>query len=395
MPLTMQEFAQLLGRCAQSSSEATEFIESFAKVRLEGIIRALLLPVEIAAAEEAQVDPDWSDPRKLEESGLPTTIRPDQADLGSSFLHVDVASAPGRGALKAYLDMTGLSDKQRGDLFPILSGVGSNAPRQSVASEVRRLNGLLQWVRDRGVDPTVFLAYQRHLSIHGASQNFSGAVGAMGAAIAFMDALEELSSGCIEDQVGLLPPGDVRSPEDVAAYLTTGTKKEVAAKRVTAFKLNTGRFIVFASDPDCSIFRTSNPGIVSAADALKLYNGVRKSVEGRRDVLQEFAVGEVKTATDPSNLHERLALGGRENRNEVAADRFLMMALLTKDILEGGSGRKSARAPLQNRDTVRFSHVFNLHHAWGWDGGRERHPEHWLSFKQALAGWCGLPKPTG
>jgi hypothetical protein len=236
----------------------------------------------------------------------------------------------------------------------------------------------------------MFLSYHRHLGIHGASQNFSGAVGAMGAAIAFIDAIEEVRPGAIIDRVGVPLPDEVRSPEEIAGYLTTGSKTELAGKKIAALKLINGRFIVFASDPDCSIFKPLEEGIETAQDALRFYNSVRKSTDRRQQALKEFAVGEVKTATDPSNLHERLALGGRENKIEVNADRFLMMSLLTRDILEGGTGQKSARAPLQNRDTVRFSHVFNLHHAWGWDGGRERHPEHWGFFKDALARWCGF-----
>lgn len=393
MALSMQDFAQLLSRCAQSEAEATAFIEAFAKVRLAGIITGLLAPLEAAAVAEDQVAPDWSDVDKLEESGISPENLACHESPEKVYLHIDVALARKRAALSAFLAMSGLSEKQRSDLFPFLSTGRGAANRAVVAAEVARLNSLLDWVRDRGVDPTVFLSYHRHLSIHGASQNFSGAVGAMGAAIAFEDALEEISPGCIEDRVGIQPPPDVRSPEEIAAYFTEGSKKEVAAKRVTAIKLRNGRFIVFAADPDCSIFRPSEPGTNTAEEALRLYNSVRKSVEKRRDVLQEFAVGEVKTATDPSNLHERLALGGRESRGEVNADRFLMMALLTRDILEGGTGQRSARAPLQSRGTVRFSHVFNLHHAWGWDGGRERHPEHWMSFKSALAGWCGLTRP--
>ena len=69
---------------------------------------------------------------------------------------------------------------------------------------------------------------------------------------------------------------------------------------------------------------------------------------------------------------------------------FCSWLLLTKDILEGGTGRKSGRAPLQNRDTVRFTDVFNLHHAWGWDGGRKRHAGHWDTFKDRVKVWTGL-----
>jgi hypothetical protein len=259
------------------------------------------------------------------------------------------------------------------------------------------------------VAPETFLAYHRNLGIHGASQNAGGAVGAMGAALAFFDALNEISPGCIETIIGAAPselPG--RCPEDIAGYLFTGSEKEREAKRIRALGLTNGRFVVFSSDPDVSIFLPltlpMSAAVTSkgkrksrvityetpAAAALALYNEVRQRSSARRQSLHEFAVGEVKTATDPSNLHERLALGSRETKTEVSCDRFLLMALLTKDLIEGGSGKKSGRTPLQNRDTVRFSDVFNLHFAWGWDGSRERHPEHWDAFKSRLKVWCGL-----
>jgi hypothetical protein len=50
--------------------------------------------------------------------------------------------------------------------------------------------------------------------------------------------------------------------------------------------------------------------------------------------MHQSALGEVKTATDASNLHERIGLGSRETRDEVLATRFLMMALLTVDIVD-------------------------------------------------------------
>jgi hypothetical protein len=50
----MQEFAQQLRRCAQSDEEAIAFMEAFARVRLEGITKALAAPFyQTAAAEEA------------------------------------------------------------------------------------------------------------------------------------------------------------------------------------------------------------------------------------------------------------------------------------------------------------------------------------------------------
>jgi hypothetical protein len=406
----MHDFAQQLARCAQSHEEAVAFMEAFARVRLAGITKALSAPMREAIEAEDEISPDWQNVQLLSESGI------DPAELAVTnhpekiFLHIDVAASRAKAIISVFLDMTGLSDKQRSDLYPWLSTQKGDVDRDTLSGEVRRLNRHLAWVRTTGVQPETFLAYHRHLGIHGSSQNFSGQVGAMGAAICFIDALNEISPGCVVEVVGTSPSELLdRSPEAIAGYLTNGTKKDVAARQIRALVLANGRFVVFSSDPDVSIFtpliqlptsvtiqakgkararvvRFDSAGFA----ALYLYNQVRQHADQRRQKLHEFAVGEVKTATDPSNLHERLALGSRETKVEVNADRFLLMALLTRDILEGGTGKKSSRAPLQNRDTVRFTDVFNLHHAWGWDGGRLRHPDHWNTFKERVKTWTGL-----
>ena len=410
MALSFQDFADQLSRCAQSDEEAVAFMEAFARVRLEVITKALTAPLDALAAEtEEEVAPDWSNDNLLAESAI---RREDVAGVNGPekrYLHIEVAVARQKSVISVFLDMTGLSDKQRGDLFPLLSTERREAERSALALEVQRLNRHLDWIRSRGVQPETFLAYHRNLGIHGASQNAGGAVGGMGAALAFIDALNEISPGCIDTIIGaplFAPPG--RSPEEIAEYLFAGSEKEREAKRIRILALTNGRFVVFSSDPDVSIFMPlslpmsassaskgkGKPKVVTYATraeaALALYNKVRQQSAARRQNLHEFAVGEVKTATDPSNLHERLALGSRETKIEVNCDRFLLMALLTKDLIEGGSGKRSGRTPLQNRDTVRFSDVFNLHFAWGWDGARQRHPEHWAAFKARLKDWCGL-----
>ena len=410
MPLSMHDFAQQLARCAQSKEEAIAFMEAFARVRLLGITKALSAPLREAIEAEETVAPDWSNSALLEESGIDPSVLATTNKPEAIFLHIDVAAARVKAAVSAFLDMSGLSDKQRSDLYPWLSSQKGEISRDVLSDEVRRLNRHLAWVRTTGVQPETFLSYHRHLGIHGSSQNFSGQVGAMGAAISFIDALKEISPGCVVEIVGSSPSVlPDRSPEAIADYLTTGTKKDTAAKQIRALVLSNGRFVVFSSDPDVSIFMplvTLPAGVTVSAKgkikekyvaftstgqaALHLYNEVRQHTDQRCQKLHEFAVGEVKTATDPSNLHERLALGSRETKVEVNADRFLFMALLTRDILEGGTGKKSGRAPLQNRDTVRFTDVFNLHHAWGWDGGRERHSEHWETFKDRVRVWTGL-----
>ena len=260
MPLSMQDFAQQLARCAQSPAEAVAFMEAFARVRLLGITKALSAPMREAVGAENAIAPDWNNPNLLDESGI------DQAELAGTsepermFLHIDVAAARAKAAVAVFLDMSGLSDKQRSDLYPWLSSQKGEVNRDVLSDEVRRLNKHLAWVRTTGVQPETFLAYHRHLGIHGSSQNFSGQVGAMGAAVSFIDALEEVSPGCIVEIVGSSPSVLAnRSPEAIADYLTAGAKKDISAKQIRALVLSNGRFVIFSSDPDVSIFMPLAP----------------------------------------------------------------------------------------------------------------------------------------
>lgn len=383
--MSLREFAAQLERCAQSDEEAQTFVAAFAKVRLKGIISQLRQAVSRAESlpSETLFHLDWTDPHKLALSGiLPEAITEHPAPE-SLYLHIDAAMTAGQQAIRAYLGMTGLSDKQRRVLFPILAGNKTPIDGDDLAAEVQRLNAWLDWVRDEGVDPSIFPVYQRYIGIHGASQNKGGQVGAAGAAIAFQDALEEIAPGRIVDYAGDVIPALVRTPLEVSDWLAGG------GKLPKALLLNNGRAIVFSSDPDVAIFQSLGTPYATAMEALAAYDAVRRQPAARRQAIHEFVVGEVKTATDKNNLHERLALGSRETRDEVRTDRFLMMAVLTTDLLRGGSGQRSGRS-LENRDVERFSDVFNLYFAWGWDGARERHPEHWETFKTKLAGWCGF-----
>jgi hypothetical protein len=153
------------------------------------------------------------------------------------------------------------------------------------------------------------------------------------------------------------------------------------------------RAVVFASDPDVAIIQSLQEPFHTVEEAWAVYSEVRSNSRLRAQRVHEFAVGETKTATDASNLHERMALSTRETRSERQTVRFLMMAILTGDLLSGAAGehgRRNTRAPMQSHEMPRFDEVFNLHHAWGWDGGRERHPAHWEWFKRRLKDWTGL-----
>ncbi len=367
---------------AQTAAEAHAFIEAFAKVTVNYVKNVLGAPLAEAAQAEEVFDPDWDDATKLVESGLASAVIDDEARAGRRYLHIDVAASPkGFRARQLFLGLTGLSDKQQRILFPCLRSRTPNE-REQLTAEVARLNAWLDDMRSGGFDLAAFVTYQRSIGIHGQTQNLSGAIGAAGAAIAFVDAIRELQPDAIVDTVGELPPGTVRTPREVDDWLRGGPNRTTRA-----LLLRNGRAVVFASSKDANIFEPlGREGFADAQDALTRFNAVAKDQRQRAQKLHEHAVGEVKTATDPANLHERMGLASRETQTELRTDRFLMMALLNREILSGGTQRRV----MNNRDLTRFTHVFNLHHCWGWDGGRERNPEHWDFFKANVKLWCGL-----
>lgn len=383
--VSLASFAEQLERGAQDESEILAFVEGFAKLRLKGIIAQLAAPAPMAPVERSQdiIKPNWGDTALLEASGIEPSAIAGRDDPELMYLHIDMALQGPRATIDVYLGMTGLSDKQRRAVFPALSRVARGAGnRQAVERDTRRLNAWLDWVRSEGVDPAVFPTYHRHLGIHGASQNVGGKVGSAGATLAFMEALEEIMPGRIVDMTGSSLPPHVRTPLEIHGWLEGGGQVP------RSILLDNRRAIVFSSDPDVAIFQSLGKPYETAAQAARAYEKVRRQPAARRETIHEFVVGEVKTATDRSNLHERLALGARETRDEVRTDRFLMMAILTMDLLRGGNGQRSGRT-LESRDVERFSDVFNLYFAWGWDDARANHPEHWADFKRRLARWCG------
>lgn len=370
-----------LVRAAQSPEEAVAFIEAFARVNVRVIRSQLFAPVAQAIRAEEAINPNWDDPALLEETGVSAAGVDAAARSGTKYLHVDVAMEPlGREATNLFLGLTGLSDKLKKSLFPLLSSRRRD-DRLKVAAEVRRLNHWLDWVREGGFDPSAFLTYQLGIKTHGQTQNLTGAIGATGAAIAFVDAIREIDPQAVVDHVGPIPPEGARSPEQIFEW--RGGQRDPTLK---ALLLRNGKALVFASSKDANIFQSLGDRFASAKAAIDTYNSVRKDAAARRRTLHEFAVGEIKTATDRHNLHERMGLASRETQTELRTDRFLMMAVLNREIIEGGEQGRT----MNNRDVRRFSHVFNLHHCWGWDGGRERHPEHWSYFVNSIREWCDL-----
>ena len=403
---SLAEFNAQLERCAQSAEEVRDFVEAFTKLRLRYIARAMgappppvASPIPPASAGRSQVpvSPNWSDPAKLAASGLTPAQVAASTDPSADWLHADVAMDPAsRSKVMGFIEDTCLSGKQRGALFPGLMRVSFSAPAvaDQRRAEVPRLNAWLAWSRAEGISPARFGDYQKHVRIHGASQNAGGAVGAAGASIAILDAIQETVPGISLSLLGGLPPPGQRDPVSVDTFLRQhGIAPESNERPLQCILLPNYRAIVFASDPDVAIIQSLEAPFRTAQEAWEVYADVRSDSARRAQRLVEFAVGEVKAATDASNLHERLALGSRESRSERQTDRFLMMAILTSDLLTGSAGsrgRRNTRAPLQSREAGRFSDIFNLHHAWGWDGGRDRHQEHWAWFKKRLKDWTGL-----
>lgn len=366
---------------AQTAAEAQAFVDAFARVTVKFVRDSIGKPlVEAAAAEQAQA-PDWDSAEKLAASGLTPGQIDQAARAGRKYLHIDAAAKKeGKAARGLFLGLAGLSAKQRRAVFPLLS---SSPPYDSkdLSVEVARLNQWLDEIRAEGFDPANFVAYQRALAIHGQTQNLSGAIGAAGAAIAFVDAIREWWPDAIVDTVGEVPPENVRSPSQIYDWQRAGKDRTLKA-----LLLKNGRAVVFASSKDANIFMPLEAPFSDAKDALRRFNAVAKDQRRRQQQLHEFAVGEVKTATDKANLHERMGLASRETQTELRTDRFLMMAVLNAEILTGGTQKRV----MNNKDLTRFTHVFNLHHCWGWDGGRGRNADHWVFFKQCLKEWCGL-----
>jgi hypothetical protein len=403
---TLAEFNAQLERCGQSPEEVRDFVDGFSKVRLRYIARSMAtLPtappmqpkLSARGAAHPPITPDWSDLEKLSQSGLTPAQIALNSDPDNDWLHIDVAmDLASHQKVAGFLAQTCLSDKQRRALFPGLSRKQFTSSEAQVRrrSDVPRLNAWLAWSRAEGISLALFGDYQKHLRIHGASQNAGGDVGAVGGAIAICDALLEVSPGAKLDFLGILPPTGQRDPVSVDTFLRThGISPESNERPLKCVLLPNRRAVVFASDPDVAIIQSLTEPFSTAKEAWRVYAEVRSDAARRNQRIVEFAVGEVKAATDASNLHERMALSTRENRSERQTDRFLMMAILTEELLVGGagkSGRRNTRAPMQSREMGRMADVFNLHHAWGWDGGRQRHPEHWAWLKRRLKEWCGL-----
>jgi hypothetical protein len=366
---------------AQNDVEVLAFVEAFAKLNITFIQRELTELVTFSIGDIPALDWDCSD--RLTLSGISSGKINETVRSGIRYLHIDLAVDKDAGqAKKFFLLSTGLSEKLQRSIFPELYA-NRVSDIEALSKEVIRLNSWLDSVRQNDFDPMKFFQYQQCLAIHGRTQNLSGTIGAIGATVAFFDAIQSLCSSSIASMDGELPPPTMRSPAQIYEWSHVGKNKPAKA-----ILLHNGRALVFSSSKDVNIFQPLGAPFESAQDALLRFNKVRNDQKARNQVIHEFAVGEVKTATDANNLHERMGLASRETQTELRTDRFLMMSILNRKILEGGVQKRV----MNNRDLTRFSQVFNLHHCWGWDGGRERNREHWNDFLLHVKAWCD-PKP--
>jgi hypothetical protein len=121
---------------------------------------------------------------------------------------------------------------------------------------------------------------------------------------------------------------------------------------------------------------------------MRRYEAIRKDLGRRRMAFHEFAVGEVKTALDPSNLHERVALAGREIQAEIRAVRFLIMSVLPKELMVPPGAPKRRQQSIVDSLGRTWNNIFNLYFAWNYDGVRANHLNHWERFKLQINEWC-------
>jgi hypothetical protein len=376
-----------------SATEIRKFVADFSEVRLRFIADQLRgIDEGIQDASEPLVDLQDAvagEPADLDTADVTVVTKSITEADAISQLTVEDARGDWQ-KVRPMVGLTLLSDKQRRILLPTLGG--RRAPGAladaDLARDLQMLNDLLKKAAASGLTVKRYNEYASHLRIHGASQNIGGAVGTIGATVAIEDALNQLDPTCIIDRAGGPLPAGRRSPGDI--YHTVYEQRRGNAV-TRSLLLTNGRAIVFASDPDVAIISSLGVGFGAAEEARDAWEAVRANSNLWSNRVHVYAVGEVKTATDPQNLHERLALGARETSRELGAHRFLMMAILTPELLASDasrSPRSSGRAPLSNRSVERFTNVFNLYFAWGYDTARSDHPVHWDDFVTRIGDWC-------
>ena len=379
-------------RAGMEQSEIQKFVGDFTEALVE-LALSRVVEVEVITQtfaknfDSAAGYLNWNDANTLATAGIDITWIADMPDPHRTFMHPDFVTYDAMWSfVREYIAISMVSDKRSRVLFPNL--VKSRKPggmsSQLFLNEARILNRYLRRVQQSGLSGDRIISYRGDLKTHGQGQNDIGLIGAVGAAVAIRDALQEISPGAIVSTYGMIPAAGSNSPAEIAQLVRSDSYLEPRA-----LLLSSQRAVIFTSDPDVAIVsRIGGQSYSSAKEAAEHWSQLRKqSPEQRNSAVHQTALGEVKTALDPQNLHERLALGSREDRDEALAQRFLLMALLTKDIVDPErDGRKALYSP----DARRFAAVFNLYFAWGYDSARTTHSEPWNDFKNALKKWTAL-----
>jgi hypothetical protein len=387
----MSTFEIRTKRAGMDQSEIQKFVGDFT----EALVRLALMRVrEVEVATQAFASKfdtiagslNWKDASTLATVGIDIAWVTDMQDPHRTFMHPDFVTHDTMwGFVREYIAISMVSDKRSRVLFPNLARSRKPpASSQLFLNEARILNRYLRRVQQAGLSGDRIISYRGDLKTHGQGQNDIGFIGAVGAAVAIRDALQEISPCAIVSAYGTIPAAGSNSPAEIAQLVQSDDYLEPRA-----LLLSSQRAVIFTSDPDVAIVsRIGGQSYSSAEEAANHWNQLRRqSPEQRNAAVHQAALGEVKTALDTQNLHERLALGSREDRDEAFAQRFLLMAILTNDIVDP---ERDGRRALYSPDARRFADVFNLYFAWGYDSARAAHPEHWNDFKKALKKWTAL-----
>jgi hypothetical protein len=259
-----------------------------------------------------------------------------------------------------------------------------------VLGEVCRLNELLRYVAfEVGLDHRLHAEMLVAVRAHSAYQNLSGEIGLGGAVISILNALQESGIDIADIAPGAFGQHGFAngSPEEFYKRYRANPRQW----RPTAFLLRNGRAVLFKADPDIAILQPLGPPFANANDAVSRYEAVRRDLARRRMVFHEFAVGEVKTALDPSNLHERIALAGREIQAEIRAERFLVMSVLPSELMVPTGAVNRRQQSIVDSLGSTWSNIFNLYFVWNYDGVQASHLNHWDRFKQHVKERCEGP----
>jgi hypothetical protein len=388
----MSNFETRAARAGMNPSEIQKFVGDFAAALVQmALVRVRDVDVAVERFENKfdgmASGLDWRDAGKLASVGIDIRWISNMPQPHRTFMHPDlIIYDPNWVFVRDYIAISMVSKKQSRVLMPNLAKARkpTTVSIQELMYEAKLLNYYLHLVQEAGLCGDRIMAYKGDLRTHGRSQNYSGKVGSVGAVAAVQDALAEISPGAVIDTYGTMPPDKDKSPNGIVDQMTSP-----GYTLPRSLLLSSQRAVILSSDPDIAIVsRIGGERYQSAKEAADEWAELKKGTgEERNARIHQAALGEVKTALDSANIHERLALGSRETSNEVRAPRFLLMAVLTPNILDP---QRTGRRAINSREIERFQEIFNLYFAWGYDSARTDHPEHWNDFKTAIRRWTAL-----